>query len=58
MSRVLGTFILFALCGLNWAEEDGIALLPNEFKPIRELGECFKNEMSDIPYFVSNEYGD
>lgn len=43
MSRVLGTFILFALCGLNWAEDEGIVLLPTEFKPIRELGECFRN---------------
>lgn len=48
MSRVLVTFILFALCGLNWAEDEGIVLLPTEFKPIRELGECFRNQQSDI----------
>lgn len=40
MSRVLGVFILFALCGLNWADDESIGLPQTEFKPIKELGEC------------------
>lgn len=40
MSRVLGAFILFALCGLNLADDESIGLPQTEFKPIRELGKC------------------
>lgn len=39
MTRILFTFLLTALCALSFAAEDDFVLPPNEFKPIKELGE-------------------
>lgn len=51
MKRFLIAYLLIALCGLILGAEDDFVLPPNEFKPIKELGE-YKLDLRGYVIFI------